>query len=125
MPRIRVSVPEELLRRATARGEQQGKDVGELYGEAIGRYVEVNKNATAGSLRSRTTMPRTSPQLTIEISEELFQRGEKLAKRLGKRREVMYAEALAKHLTYAPVADSAFDQGHDLPSGAWRAPEAT
>ena len=43
-------------------------------------------------------MPRAAPQLIIEISEELFQRAEKLAKRLGKRRDVMYAEALAKHV---------------------------
>ena len=32
----------------------------------------------------------------------------------------MYAEALARHVEYAPTADSALNQGHDLPSGAWR-----
>jgi predicted transcriptional regulator len=91
-----------------------------LYAEAIDRYVEVNKRASAGSLRSRSGMPRPSPQLNIEIPEELFQRAERLAKRLGKRRDVMYAEALAKHVQYAPVADSALNQGHDLPSAARR-----
>jgi hypothetical protein len=38
----------------------------------------------------------------------------------------MYADALAYHLAAAgPPADSALDQGHDLPSGAWRAKEQT
>ena len=92
-----------------------------MYAEAIDRYVEVNQNASAGALRSRSGMPRAAPQLTIEIPEELLQRGDKLAKRLGKRRDVMYAEALAKHVQHAPAADSALNQGHDLPSGAWRA----
>jgi hypothetical protein len=32
----------------------------------------------------------------------------------------MYAEALAKYLTYATDSDSALDRGHDLPGGAWR-----
>jgi hypothetical protein len=39
---------------------------------------------------------------------------------LGKRRDVMYAEALATHLAYAATGDSALNQGHDLPSAAWR-----
>ena len=120
MPRIRVNVPDELLQQAATQAQQQGKHIDELYGEAIDRYVEVNKTASAGSLRSRSGIPRASPQLIIEISEDLFQRADKLAKRLGKRRDVMYAEALAKYVMYAPGADSALNQGHDLPSGAWR-----
>ncbi|HTN24016.1 MAG TPA: hypothetical protein VL120_08525 [Solirubrobacteraceae bacterium] len=120
MPRIRVSLPDELLQRAASRADELGKKIDDLYAEAIERYVEVNKRASAGSLRSRSVMPSTAPKFTIEIPEELFERGEKLAKRLGKKREVMYAEALARHIAYAPAAESAFDQGHDLPSGAWR-----
>src|SRR4051812_16449270 len=120
MPRIKVSLPDELLQRAATRAQDVDKKIDDLYAEAIERYVEVNKNASAGSLRSRSSMPRTVPQFTIEIPEDLFQRGEKLAKRLGKKREVMYAEALAKHIAYAPAAESAFDQGHDLPTRAWR-----
>lgn len=125
MPRVRVNLPDELLQRAATRAQQLGKHIDELYAESIDRYVEVNKDASPGSLRSRTGMPRASPQLTIEIPEELFQRAEKLAKRLGKRRDVMYAEALARHLAYAPTADSALNQGHDLPSGAWRPKAST
>jgi predicted DNA-binding protein len=120
VPRIRVSVPDELLQRAATRAQELGKHIDELFVEAINRYVEVNKSASAGSLRSRSGMPRASPQLNIEIPEELFQRAEKLAKRLGKRREVMYAEALATHVQYAPAGDSALNQGHDLPSRARR-----
>ncbi len=120
MPRIRVTLPDELLQRAATRAQELDKKIDDLYAEAIDRYIEVNKSASAGSLRSRSVMPRSAPQFTIEIPEDLFQRAEKLAKRLGKKREVMYAEALARQIAYAPDADSAFDQGHDLPSGAWR-----
>ncbi len=120
MPRIRVNLPDELLQRAATTAQQLGKQIDELYAEAIDRYVEVNKDASAGSLRSRSGMPRTAQQLIIELPEDLFQRAEKLAKRLGKRRDVMYAEALAKHVTYTAAGDSALNQGHDLPSGAMR-----
>ena len=121
MPRVRVNLPDELLQRAATRAHELGKRIDELYAEAIERYVEVNKDASAGSLRSRTGMPRGAPQLIIEIPEELFQRADKLAKRLGKRRDVMYAEALATHVQHASAGDSALNQGHDLPSGAWQA----
>jgi len=120
VPRVRVILPDELLQRAATTAQELGKHIDELYAEAIDRYVEVNKNASAGSLRSRSGISRGSPQLTIEIPEELFQRADKLAKRLGKRRDVMYAEALAKHVKSVPTGDSALNQGHDLPSGAWR-----
>lgn len=120
MPRIKVTLPDELLQRAASRAQELDKKIDDLYGEAIERYLEVNKDRSAGSLRSRSVMPRDAPKFTIEIPEDLFQRAEKLAKRLGKKREVMYAEALARQIAYAPAGDSAFDQGHDLPSGAWR-----
>jgi predicted DNA-binding protein len=121
--RVDVKQPEELLALAATTSEQLGKPVDVLYAEAIERYIEVTKHATAGSLRSRTFMPHKSPHVTIEIPEELFERAEALAERLEKKRDVLYAEALAKALakleTRAPAADSALDQGHDLPSGAW------
>ncbi len=120
MPRVRVKIPDELLQTAATRAQELGKHIDELYAEAIDRYVADNQDASAGSLRSRSGMPRAAPQLTIEIPEDLFQRADKLAKRLGKRRDVMYAEALASHVKHVPAADSALDQGHDLPSGAWR-----
>jgi predicted DNA-binding protein len=121
--RVEVRQPEELLQLVTTTAEQLGKPIDLLYAEAIERYIEVTKHATAGALRSRTVMPRTSPHVTIELPEELFERAEKVAERQEKKRDVMYAEALAKALaklaTRAPSADSALDQGHDLPSGAW------
>jgi len=120
VPRVRVNLPDELLQRAATRAQELGKHIDELYAEAIDRYVEVNKAASAGSLRSRSGISRGAPQLIIEIPEELFQRAEKLAKRLGKRRDVMYAEALATHVKAATASQSALNQGHDLPSGAWR-----
>jgi metal-responsive CopG/Arc/MetJ family transcriptional regulator len=120
MPRIRISVPDELLKVAAARAEQLGKDPDELYAEAIERYVEATKNSSAGSVRSRLAFPRSSPEIVVEIPEQLFQRADKAAKRLGKRRNVMYADALAYHLSAGGApADSALDRGHDLPSGAW------
>lgn len=127
MPRIRISVPEQLLDVATTKAAQLGKNIDELYAEAIQRYINVTQNASAGSLRSRHVIPRSSPEIVIEIPEELFQQAQKVAKRLGKPRHVMYAEALATHLGPGALAqaDSALDQGHDLPSEAWRAKKST
>jgi hypothetical protein len=113
-------VPEQLLELATTRAEQLGKPIDELYSESIDRYIEVTKHASAGSLRSRTVMPRTSPYVTIEIPDELFQRAEAHAERLEKRRDVMYSEALAKQVARALPPDSALNQGHDVSGGAWR-----
>ena len=120
MPRIGVRVPEELLKVATARAEELGKSLDELYAEAIERYLDVTKNASAGSVRSRFIIPRSSPQIDIEIPEELFQRADKAAKRLGKPRPTMYADAVAYTLRARATAESALDRGHDVPSGAWR-----
>jgi metal-responsive CopG/Arc/MetJ family transcriptional regulator len=121
MPRIKVAVPEELLKVATESAEQLGKNLDELYVEAIARYVEATKNASAGSVRSRFIIPRSAPQIVVEIPEELYERADKAAKRQGKKRQIIYADALHKHLTAAGAhAESAFDRGHDLPDGAWR-----
>ena len=121
VPRIKIKQPEVLLQSAGARASELGKHIDELYAEAIDRYIESTKNATPGSLRSRGGIPVSAPQIIVEIPEDLFQRADKVAKRLGKRRDVMYAEALARHVEHATGADSALNQGHDLPSGAWRA----
>jgi metal-responsive CopG/Arc/MetJ family transcriptional regulator len=124
VPRVKVTIPDELLQTAGNSAQKLDKSVDELFTEAIARYVEVTKNVTPGALRSRSGIPRSSPVLTVEIPEALFQSADKVAKRLGKRREVLYCEALARHLSHSSNASSAFDQGHDLPSGAWR-PGAT
>lgn len=121
MPRIRVKVPDELLKLAAARAAQLGKTPDELFAEAIERYIVATRNSSAGSLRGRSTVSPSSPEIVIEIPEALFQRAEKAAKRLGKRRHVMYADALARHLAAAAApGESALDRGHDLPSGASR-----
>lgn len=113
-------MPERLLQATTTQAEQLGRDISELYAEAIERYIEVTAKASPGSLRSRHAIPPSSPALVIEISEDLFQRAEKVAKRLGKKRHVMYAEAVARHVAAVGTAESALDRGHDLPEGAWR-----
>jgi hypothetical protein len=122
--RVELKQPAELVQLAAATAERVGKPVDVLYAEAIERYIEVTKHATAGALRSRVHVRSTSAYVTIEIPEELFELAEKAAERQEKKRDVMYAEALAKALAKlaarAPSADSALDQGHDLPSGAWR-----
>ncbi|MDP1847368.1 MAG: hypothetical protein Q8K79_06220 [Solirubrobacteraceae bacterium] len=120
MPRVRVRIPDSLLQRAATVAQAEGKRIDDLYEEAIARYVESTRNASPGSVRSRGGMPRGSPQLNVEISEELFQQADKLAKRLGKPRDILYAEALARHVPETSKKQSALDQGHDLPSGAWR-----
>ena len=101
MPRIRVTAPDQLLKVAAARAEQLGTNVDELYAEAIERYVDATKNSSAGSVRSRINIARSSPKIAIEIPEDLFQRADEAAKRQGKRREVLYADALAYHLKKA------------------------
>ncbi len=121
MPRVKVSVPDELLKVAGERAEQLGKNLDELYVEAIERYVDGTKNSSAGAVRSRFIIPRSAPQIAIDIPEELFKRADGAAKRLDKRRQVMYADALANYLTATGApGESALDRGHDLPSGAWR-----
>ena len=77
--------------------QQLDKPIDELYVEAIEGYVEAHKDSTAGSLHSRRAfIPRGSPQLSVEIPEELRQRADKLGKRLNKRRDVLYSEALVR-----------------------------
>jgi predicted transcriptional regulator len=114
-------VPEGLLQAITTQAEGLGRDVSELYAEGIERYVKATATASPGSLRSRHLIPQSSPSLVIEISEDLFERADKAAKRLGKKRHVMYAEAMARYVTVVDTAESALDRGHDLPEGAWRA----
>lgn len=142
MPRVKVMLPDPLLQVAADQAHAAGKKIDELYAAAIAEFIEANTHTRPGALRNRGSMPASSPRLTIEIPEQLFQDAEKLSKRLGKRRDVIYALALAKHVKYdanAAVDDnhgygeirglrprtkagaqSAFDQGHDLPSGAWK-----
>jgi metal-responsive CopG/Arc/MetJ family transcriptional regulator len=121
VPRVRVSVPDELLKVAGQRAERLGKDLGELYVEAIERYVDATKNSSVGAVRSRFIVPRSSPQIAIDIPEGLYKRADQAAKRQDKRRHVMYADALADYLIATePPSESALDRGHDLPGGAWR-----
>jgi hypothetical protein len=54
-----------------------GKNLDERYGEAIERYLDATKNATAGSVRSRIVFSRSSPKIAVEIPEDLFQRADK------------------------------------------------
>jgi predicted DNA-binding protein len=121
MPRVRVRLPDPLLQRAATAAQAEGKKIDDLYEEAIARYIESTKNASPGSVRSRGGIAGGSPRLTVEISEELFQQADKVAKRLGKTRDIFYAEALARHVPDTDKRQSALDQGHDLPSGAWSA----
>lgn len=120
VPRVKIAIPDPLLQAAGNRAQELDTSIHELFAEAIGRYVEGTKNISAGALRSRSMIARSSPVLGVEIPEELFQSAEKVAKRLGKRRDVLYCEALARHISFKPDGDSALNQGHDLPAGAWR-----
>ena len=114
---------------AATTADQLGQSIDVLYAEAIERYIDVTKHATAGAVRTRMSMPRKSPYVTIEIADELFERGEEAAERLEKTRDVMYADALARALAKlvarTPAAGNALNQGHDLPTGAWRPRDPT
>jgi hypothetical protein len=59
VPTVTVRLTDQLLELATAQAEALGKPIDELYAEAIERYIEVTKYASAGSLRSRHIMPRS------------------------------------------------------------------
>lgn len=120
MPRVRVTVPEQLLQIAGDRAQELDKSLSELFAEAIARYIEVTRNSSPGSLRSRHAIPRSSPVIAVEIPEALYQHANQVAKRLGKRREVLYCEALAAHVPQSTDAPSAFDRGHDLPTSTRR-----
>ena len=89
MPRVKVSIPDPLLQVAADPAHAAGKKIDDLYEAAITEFIEANQHTRA----RRAAQPRagcraSSPKLTIEISEKLFQEAEKLAKRLGKRRDV-------------------------------------
>lgn len=120
MPRVKVMIPDPLLQVAADQAQAAGKKIDDLYEAAIVEFIEANKNTRPGALRNRGGMPASSPRLTIEIPEKLFEEAEKVAKRLGKRRDVIYALALMKHVRFDANAPSALDQGHDLPEGAWK-----
>lgn len=122
MPRVRVTLTDGLLQHAATMAEQLEKPIDELYVEAIEGYVEAHKDASPGSLRSRRAIiPRGSPQISVQIPEDLLKRADTLAKRLEKRRDVLYSEALTRYvMAKLPPGESALDRGHDLPSGAWR-----
>jgi predicted transcriptional regulator len=115
---VRVKLPDPLLQKAATRAHELGRHIDELWAEAITRYVSVNTDKPAGAMRSRGGIPSGSPSLIIEIPEDLFQRADKLAKRLGKQRDVLYCEALATHVSYSAATASAFDGGHSLPNKA-------
>ena len=120
MPRVKVMLPDPLLQVAADQAHAAGKKIDDLYEAAIIEFIEAHQHTRPGALRNRGSMPASSPKLTIEISEKVFQDAEKLAKRLGQRRDAIYALALHKHVRFEDHASSAFDQGHDLPEGAWR-----
>ncbi len=48
MPRVKIKQPNELLQSAGTRANELGKHIDELYAEAIERYIETTKNASAG-----------------------------------------------------------------------------
>ena len=123
MPRVRVTIPDDLLQTLGHRTQELDKTPSELFTEAIARYVEVAKTATPESLRSDSRRLQKSSPVAVEIPEPLFQTADRLAKRLDKRRDALYSEALARHLSHRAAALTMINDGHDLPPGAWRPKE--
>ncbi len=121
MPRVRFSVSDALLQVAATESEKRGKPIDELFAYAIERYVGSTAGSSPGSLRTSYAVPGNSPTLAIELPEKLYQGANQVAKRLGKRREVLYGDALIAYLRVTTAREeSALDRGHDLPEGAWR-----
>lgn len=112
---MKVKLPDGLLQVAADRAQELGKPLDELWSEAIDTYVERNKDMRADAVRTRAGIPRSSPSLTIEVPEELFERAEKLGKRIRKQRDWIYSDALAKHLSYN-AGPSTDPHGHTLPN---------
>jgi hypothetical protein len=125
MPRVKVQLPDPLLQIAADHAHAAGKKIDDVYEAAIIEFVEANQHTRRDALRNKGGMAPSSPKLTIELSEKVFEDAEKLAKRLGKRRDLIYALALHKYVAFEENAPSAFDQGHDLPEGAWRAKKSS
>ena len=115
VPRVKVKLPDGLLQKAATRADELGVHIDELWSEAITTYVEQNKDMRADAVRSRANIPRSSPTLTVELPEEVFQHAEKLLKRISKQRDWLYCEALAKHLSYDAAAGRPSDGSHTLP----------
>jgi len=124
MPRVKVSIPDPLLQVAADKAHAKGQKIDDLYEESIAGFVERHKAGKEGKPRTAGGMPRSAVKLTIEISEELFQEAEKVAKRLGMRRDVLYAVALAKHVSYDANAGAddnhGAGDGRGMPSGRWK-----
>jgi len=115
MPRVKVSIPDPLLQVAADRAHAAGKKIDDMYETAISEFVERHKAGQEGKPRSAGGMPRSAVKLTIEVPEELFQEAEKVAKRFGMRRDVLYAVALAKHVSYD--ANAGADDNHGAGEG--------
>jgi hypothetical protein len=109
-----------LLQVALTEADKRGTPVDELFSDAITRYVASTTGASPGSLRSSYGVPRNSPTIAVELPEKLYQGANQVARRLGKRREVLYGDALIAYLRLSSDTGNAFDRGHDLPEGAWR-----
>jgi hypothetical protein len=124
MPRVKVRIPDPLLQVAADKANEAGGKIDDMYEAAITGYVERHQAGTEPKPRSAGGMPRSAVTLTIEIPEELFQEAEKLAKRLGMRRDVLYAIALAKHVSYDANAGAddnhGAGDGHGMPTGRWQ-----
>jgi metal-responsive CopG/Arc/MetJ family transcriptional regulator len=118
MPKVKVRATDQLLTAVDTRAQERGQTLSEFYADAIESYLEVTKNASAGAVRSRFVVPRTGPEVVIELPEKLFERAEKAAKRQGKPRHVLYVDAVARKLMAGTHEGSALDEGHGLPAGA-------
>lgn len=119
MAQITFDVPEQMLELATTKAQELGKSLDELCIEAIDRYIRVTKHASPGSVRSRYLIPPSSPEITIEVSEDLLEQANEAAERQEKRPPMFFMDALAYQLTkLVGPGTSAIDWGHTLPANA-------
>jgi len=104
VPRVRIRIPSHVLSQLHERAEEQeARD--ELWVKALSAYVE-RKGTTAPQkppsyndrMRRDAFQSARMPQTAVEVSDELFGRADKLAKRLHKTRELLYSEAMAEFL---------------------------
>jgi hypothetical protein len=117
MPRVGVRIPAHVLTSLEQRAEQQdARD--QLWDEALKLYAKRNASSETTKLpsyedrlRREAFEAKRMPQTLVQVSEPLFNRTAKLAKKLHKSRDLLYADAMAEFLEQGKAPESDF-YGH-------------
>jgi hypothetical protein len=127
MPRVAVRLPEYVLWDLRARAEEQ-EARNALWEQALTEYAERKGSAQRPKTPSHGERARHAafeakqmPRTAVEVSDALFARMERLAKRLHMSRDLLYAECMAEFLRGDVAPDIGFghhDGGEGAPPGS-------